>query len=707
MIPSYSLHRLFRNRSNSACDGASTPASFSKRQYVVFIVLLVVLTLVKTFIATHQTIVALPNAGHDDALHVRVAGNILDRIWLGPYDEVILAKGPFWPIFIAACFLFGIPTLLGLHLLFVLACFLLMQAFMPLFNRITPWLGLIFYALLLFHPASIGIPRIIRSPIYISLSMLASAGAIALFVRRVNLTTKNIWGWGVLLGLSYACVWLTREESVWLIPLIFILAFFIAQKLWNLKRMRTAVACFGIPSLCFFIAVGSICILNYQHYGYFGVADISSKEYCDAMGAISRVKGERWHPNIFLFKSTSSKIAKASPTYAQIEPLLNLENWSQHADIWKYYIPIFGHPKKMHETASGHFIWAFRAAATGLARQQRDQPTVASTSNLLRNITMEINAACDSGLLQCEKTRSSINPPWNRRYWEYLWIAWLEGLKYAANGNVDYSALQHKYISNLEDGYNSVFQDALLDPLNNLPSELAIHGWAFCGSGELTIQLVDDKGVPFAYQVLTRRDRPDVVAYFKARGVKTDFALHSGFLIKIHDYKEQTVILNFKLPDGRISKVKIIGNRWIWDSNSAIHINVDRISSGVPPIRNRYINSGEKIRVKIARFYVLLQNFAFVASLILFGIMIFVSPLRRRAWDWIVCAFAILVTVLSLIFICALVTVMAFPAFNSLYMAPIFPLLLVFELVIFFAYIDLIICKAKLKLAVTEERLQC
>jgi hypothetical protein len=34
-------------------------------------------------------------------------------------------------------------------------------------------------------------------------------------------------------------------------------------------------------------------------------------------------------------------------------------------------------------------------------------------------------------------------------------------------------------------------------------------------------------------------------------------------------------------------------------------------------------------------------------------------------------------------------------------------LLLVFELVIFFAYIDLIICKARLKLAVTEERLQC
>jgi hypothetical protein len=673
------------------------PTDLSKPQRVVFILLLIAITLMKTFLATHQTIVALPCAIHDDALFVQTASTILNGNWLGIYNEVILAKGPFWPIFLALCFVMGMPSLLGEHLLFAAACLLLTRSLMPLFNRMTPWLAIPFYLLLLFHPVATGLPRILRNPIYVYLGMLVAAAAIALYLRRKELTISAMLGWGSLLGFSYAFFWMTREESIWMLPLIIMLGLCVCYEVYQHKsqRLKRAFICAAIPIVCFFIAIGWVCFHNYRHYHYFGITDIRSKPYCDAVGAITRVKSKKWHPSIILNRETSAAIAKVSPTYGKLEPLLNLDEWSKHASIWAYYVPLFGNPKDLRETDAGHYIWAFRGSVAALANREYGELNVASTNKVLKRVSDEVNKACDSGLLECGPRRSSIVAPWDNRYWKYLFIAYWEGINHALEGNAQCGSPREKQILTADACINRLFQDVILDRLDNTMPEL-VSGWAFHESGPLTMQLVNHAGVPFADQVLYQCDRKDVYERFKALGRKTEHALHSGFAIKLGHSEGPLAAIHFKLSDGRVSKVLLKENSWINDDDVGINVSMDELNSGVSAARDKYIDFCEKARMKIAEYYASADKITLPASLVLFAILILIPRLRRRAGDWIVCAAALMIAVLALLFVCAVVSITAFPAFNSYYLAPAFPLLLVFELVVFFACMDLIVHKKKL-----------
>ena len=50
---------------------------------------------------------------HDDALFVRLATHVAAGDWLGPYDQLTLAKGAGYPVFIALAWLAGIPLKLA------------------------------------------------------------------------------------------------------------------------------------------------------------------------------------------------------------------------------------------------------------------------------------------------------------------------------------------------------------------------------------------------------------------------------------------------------------------------------------------------------------------------------------------------------------------------------------------------------------------
>lgn len=58
--------------------------------------------------------------GHDDALFLRLARNVGQAQWLGPYDQMTLAKGAFFPLFLLLGKASGLPLKLVEHLLYVL-----------------------------------------------------------------------------------------------------------------------------------------------------------------------------------------------------------------------------------------------------------------------------------------------------------------------------------------------------------------------------------------------------------------------------------------------------------------------------------------------------------------------------------------------------------------------------------------------------------
>lgn len=71
---------------------------------------------------------AIGGAIQDDALFVRLAGTIGQGRWLGPYDDLTLAKGVFYPFFILAAFAAGIPLNIAEHALYLAGCALVAHA---------------------------------------------------------------------------------------------------------------------------------------------------------------------------------------------------------------------------------------------------------------------------------------------------------------------------------------------------------------------------------------------------------------------------------------------------------------------------------------------------------------------------------------------------------------------------------------------------
>ena len=116
-------------------------------------------------------------AGHDDALFRTRAYQILLGNWLGPYNQMTLAKGPAFSLLLAANAVPGIPITLFVSLCYLLACWLLVCTLRRI--GMNTYLVLLLYPILLFHPAVLPL-RIIRDNVYPALTPLVVSGVISL-----------------------------------------------------------------------------------------------------------------------------------------------------------------------------------------------------------------------------------------------------------------------------------------------------------------------------------------------------------------------------------------------------------------------------------------------------------------------------------------------------------------------------------------------
>ncbi|MER2528799.1 MAG: hypothetical protein ABTR07_12795, partial [Candidatus Competibacter denitrificans] len=74
-------------------------------------IVIILFILTKLWLVSDQGLVAFAHAAHDDLLFVRLANYLIQLEWLGPYNNLTLIKGPFYPLWIAITFLIGIPLL--------------------------------------------------------------------------------------------------------------------------------------------------------------------------------------------------------------------------------------------------------------------------------------------------------------------------------------------------------------------------------------------------------------------------------------------------------------------------------------------------------------------------------------------------------------------------------------------------------------------
>ena len=369
----------------------------------------------KLWLVGGQTVLANGWAGHDDRLFLELARHILRGEWLGPYSQFTLMKGPAYPLFVAGNFLTGVPLFTAQHLFYAGACGLLVLALQPLLSA--RWLRFGLFATLLFNPMTyetVVHGRVLRQNIYHSLALCALAGLVALYARR-SARARHLIAWAALAGVALAAFWLTREEGVWLLPLVGLVWLILFWQLWRERpadrRLRAAV--YVLPAVLWLGDIGLVCTLNSAYYGWFGTVEFKAKEFKDAYGALCRVTPKEWSPNIPVRREVRERIYAVSPAFAELRPQFEGalgEGWAGAGGNW------VGLPTSQHEIGAGWFMWALRDAVIAVGHNRSAAEVLAFYGRVAR----EVNAACEDGRLAAGPPHSGFLPPWRPLYTQRL-----------------------------------------------------------------------------------------------------------------------------------------------------------------------------------------------------------------------------------------------------------------------------------------------
>jgi hypothetical protein len=369
----------------------------------VFHGLCLLLALIKLWLVrAHLVMVTM--TPHDDLLFIRHAENILNGKWLGDYNQLTLIKEPFFPLFIALSQWLSLPLLFSIHLFYVLACWLFIVAVRPLAsNR----LALLFcFLLLLLNPGSYNYPaigRIFQLSIYAPLALVVMSCLLGLAIRAFG-PIRLALIWSLALGVAVSIFWITRGESIFLIPslaLVFLYLFCIAKGATPLKRWGRPLLFCLLPVLLLLGTVQTVRHINMVHYGVPAVIEIVTPEFEAAYGGLLRIITKDDRQFIPVTRAARFQAYEISPTFRKIKDHLD-------GPVGMRWQSLAGE----NEIPAAFFIWAFRdsVAAAGY------YDSGAKVLGFYRQMGEEIAGACDAGRLECRTFSSSLVPPWRPEY---------------------------------------------------------------------------------------------------------------------------------------------------------------------------------------------------------------------------------------------------------------------------------------------------
>jgi hypothetical protein len=607
---------------------------------------------------------AIGDASHDDALYVRLAEHVARGDWLGPYDESTLAKGPFYPFFIAFAHRAGVPLFAAQEALYAAACALFVLAVAPVVRAKA--VRLLLFVLLVLNP--VVVTRAAREGIYPALSLLALAGGIGVLARFPS-SPRAATGWSVLCGLSLGALWLAREEGIWILPAVaLLLAGAVARAAGDLP---SAVRASGLALLPFALLGASllgVALRNRQVYGVFTARESTDRPFTAAYGALSRIRHARPRPMIPVPSDVRRKAYARSATFRALEPYLEGEVGSRWTAVGAGYVPATS-----GDLAGGWLQFALREAAAR-AGAYRDAPAAAA---FWRNVADELNGACSRGELDCLPERSTLTPPGA--------LALLPSSLGALRGNLALltASIAANATHNLGSSRGSAAARLRFERLARAdiaPSEVdsrwvSVSGWAYrTGGGTVRWSARSPGGVPLPV-AQSWSPSGDLAAWFSDPSAReARFRLEASCpgpcLLELSDAGSVLLSVEPSRPSEPIGTTSGEVRSW-FDS-----VRVGR--------QVRDAGELERTRLRRAALESLAKTYgaAFARTLpaaaALFALAATVAALRRRARVVSLVAGALLGALVSRLVLLDLVERTSFPALHPLYLAPAYPLLYAF-----------------------------
>ncbi len=395
------------------------------------------LVALKLWLVSVQMHGAMGIAGYDDALYMSLAKHLVNGDWLGPYDLMTLLKAPGYSFWIAGNYFIGLPLHINQHLIYAGACALFVRAIAP---RVPSKLvRLVLFAVLLFQPMSFSTStlRYVRDSLYTT-QVLSVLSCVLALLMRLDAPVRVLTRWSLGLGLIGGFMWVTRDEGVVILPALGCAATLVGVHLWRRRppdwRRRALAIGIAVPVAASIVLI--VALLNYRHYGFFGVSEFRAAELSDALGALARVQPVQHRRWVIVATETRSRIYEHSAAFHEIHTTLEnrrdlwstagpmMFEWDQTAEQDEIktgtllgtvcHEPVEWDDAAMRsEIMTGWFVIALREAVVmaGLYKTASDGMVY------FRRLADEVNAACEAGHLQCGPRRSSLAPPWR---WDYL-----------------------------------------------------------------------------------------------------------------------------------------------------------------------------------------------------------------------------------------------------------------------------------------------
>ena len=483
----------------------------------------IVVSLVSAFsvwLRTGFPLTAMPVFYHDDHLFVSLARSLEAGHWLGPYDNLTLAKGMFYPVFIVISSWTSIPLKVAEQIVYLGASALAAGVVRRIVggNR----LSLLLFVALAFNPVvwNPDMARVLRQGLYLSLCLAMIALVVVLAFPPAGPKQRSFVHVdlpAISLGLISAAYWLTREEGVWLLPAIFVvLAIAVTGIFWPPYALATggaesegraarmqAIARPLILAVAVFIAADfAVAGLNYHYYGIFETSEMRAKSFVRAYGALSRIKHDTWRPLITFPKDARQRAYAVSAAAREIQPYME----GATGDRWLQITCNFGAVKPCDEVQAGWLMWEFRDAVADAGHYR----TGADAMRYYKALADQIDHACDTKAIPCLPARTTLQPPFR---WEYLHWTYGIGKKIAPivfqmkDGPIG-SAPSAGTTQDL--AYFSDIMDGIY-----LPEIVSIsaRGWTAASAATPAIQIENRAATPFDSSI-TLSPSPDVVKVY-------------------------------------------------------------------------------------------------------------------------------------------------------------------------------------------------
>lgn len=407
-----------------------------------FLLIAGILGIIRIALSFLLPIYAISTAGVDDRLMVMDAQYISRLQWLGEYNQYVLTKGIGFPVFLAVLYRLHIPYIPGVTLFYAVACVCMVLSLRPLISK--TWIAVLFYLLLLFSPAMFElqiVQRVYRNSLTPGQVLLLFAGFFGMYLRYKESLKHYLW-WCLLTCFAFPFFWMTREDSIWILPFLIVYLIIITILLIRDKKsiLKNRIIKFGMTVLPLFALLSLqqiVGLTNLFCYDAKIVNELNEGSFSDALKAIYAADVVDELPQyVTVSLEKLEKLYEHSPTLKSIQPQLE--------EMRAFWASADRHPED-NEIEDGQFFWYLRDAAAGAGHHK----SLITAENFYRNIAEELNDAYEQGRIKRGITMpSALMSPIRNEYLAELPNAIMRGITYT----ITYENISAEAYNSISDG---------------------------------------------------------------------------------------------------------------------------------------------------------------------------------------------------------------------------------------------------------------